>query len=96
VVAVGARLATHPRIRQVVSRNDTGKWNTDPAYPDGLYLGLSYRDRALLRLASVVIEQNDEWLVGRRYLSNHSLEAVLDQERKEDKTREETRELTPA
>jgi hypothetical protein len=46
VVAVGARLATHPRIRQVVFRNDTGKWNTDPAYPDGLYLGLSYRSPA--------------------------------------------------
>ena len=42
-----------------------------------------------------MIEQNDEWLVGRRYLGNHSLEAVLDQER-EDKDREQTRELTPA
>jgi hypothetical protein len=42
-----------------------------------------------------VIEQNDEWLVGRRYVSNHSLEAVLDRE-KEDKDRKETRELTPA
>jgi hypothetical protein len=40
-----------------------------------------------------VIEQNDEWLVGRRYLSNHSLEAILDHEKKD---REETRELTPA
>jgi hypothetical protein len=50
----------------------------------------------LIRLAaSVVIEQNDEWLVGRRYLSNHSLEVVLDQQR-EDRNREETRELTPA
>jgi hypothetical protein len=43
-----------------------------------------------------VIEQNDEWLVGRRYLSNHSLEAVLDQEKKEERDREETRELTAA
>jgi len=43
-----------------------------------------------------VIEQNDEWLVGRRYLSNHSLEALLDQQREEDKDREETRELTTA
>ena len=40
-----------------------------------------------------MIEQNDEWLVGRRYLSNHSLEAVLDPE-KEDNDREERRELT--
>jgi hypothetical protein len=42
-----------------------------------------------------VIEQNDEWLVGRRYLSNHSLEAVLDQE-KDDNDLKETRELTAA
>jgi transposase-like protein len=60
-------------------------------------VGIFPNNHALIRLAaSVVIEQNDEWLVGRRYLSNHSLEAVLDQEKKEDKTREETRELTAA
>jgi putative transposase len=60
-------------------------------------VGIFPNDRSLIRLAaSVVIEQNDEWLVGRRYLSNHSLEAVLDQEKKEDKDREETRELTTA
>jgi putative transposase len=60
-------------------------------------VGIFPNDRSLLRLtASVVIEQNDEWLVGRRYLSAHSLEAVLDQEEKEDKDREETRELTRA
>jgi putative transposase len=59
-------------------------------------VGIFPNDRSLIRLAaSVVIEQNDEWLVGRRYLSNHSLEAVLDQE-KEDKHREETPELTAA
>jgi putative transposase len=60
-------------------------------------VGIFPNDRSLIRLAaSVVIEQNDEWLVGRRYLSNHSLEAVLDQEMKEDKDREEARELTAA
>src|SRR5437867_2784828 len=61
-------------------------------------VGIFPNDRALIRLAaSVVIEQNDEWLVGRRYLSAHSLDALLDQE-KEDKAknREEARELTPA
>jgi hypothetical protein len=53
-------------------------------------------DRSLIRLAaSVVIEQNDEWLVGHRYLSNHSLEAILDQDKK-DNSREEARELTAA
>jgi putative transposase len=60
-------------------------------------VGIFPNDRSLIRLAaSVVIEQNDEWLVGHRYLSNHSLEAVLDQEKNEDRNREETRELTAA
>jgi transposase-like protein len=59
-------------------------------------VGIFPNDRALLRLAtSVVIEQNDEWLVGKRYLSIHSLEELLNDE-KEDKTREEARELTAA
>jgi transposase-like protein len=60
-------------------------------------VGIFPNDRSLIRLAaSVVIEQNDEWLVGRRYLSNHLLEALLDPDKKEDKAREETRELTVA
>ena len=51
-------------------------------------VGIFPNDRALLRLAaSVVIEQNDEWLVGRRYLSNHSLEACLIEKRKNTKTK---------
>jgi putative transposase len=59
-------------------------------------VGIFPNDRSLIRLAaSVVIEQNDEWLVGRRYLSAHSLDAILDQGR-EDDDREETRELTAA
>jgi transposase-like protein len=59
-------------------------------------VGIFPNDRSLIRLAaSVVIEQNDEWLVGRRYLSAHSLDAVFDRE-KEDKDREESRELTAA
>src|SRR5690242_4351764 len=41
-------------------------------------VGIFPNDKALIRLAaSVVIEQNDEWLVGHRYLSAHSLEAIL-------------------
>jgi hypothetical protein len=43
-----------------------------------------------------VIEQNDEWLVGRRYLSAHSLEAVLEGDRQEQEQQEEVRELTAA
>ncbi len=59
-------------------------------------VGIFPNDRSLIRLAaSVVIEQNDEWLIGRRYMSAHSLETVLDQ-RKDTNEREETRELTAA
>ena len=59
-------------------------------------VGIFPNDRSLIRpAASVVIEQNDEWLVGRRYLSAHALEAVLDRE-KEEKEQEEVRELTAA
>src|SRR5213080_4539742 len=59
-------------------------------------VGIFPNDRSLIRLAaSVVSEQNDEWLVGKRYLSNHTLETILDQE-KADNDREETRELTAA
>jgi putative transposase len=47
-------------------------------------VGIFPNDRSLIRLAaSVVIEQNDEWPVGRRHLSNHSLDAVLDQEQED-------------
>ena len=45
VADTGARLARHQRVRQVRFRNDTGVWNTDPGYPDGLYLGLDCRGR---------------------------------------------------
>jgi hypothetical protein len=43
VARTGAGLAVHPRVREVRFRDDTGYWNTDPAYPDGLYLGVGYR-----------------------------------------------------
>jgi transposase-like protein len=61
-------------------------------------VGIFPNDRSLIRLAaSVVIEQNDEWLVGRRYLSAHSLDAVLDRESEERaEEQEEVRELTAA
>ena len=43
-------------------------------------VGIFPNDRALIRLATmVVIEQNDEWLVGRRYLSVHSITAILEE-----------------
>jgi putative transposase len=59
-------------------------------------VGIFPNDRALIRLAtSVVIEQNDEWLVGHRYLSAHSLETILN-DYKRDNNSEEVRELTAA
>ncbi len=44
-------------------------------------VGIFPDDRSLVRLASMLaIEQNDEWLVGRRYLSNESIALVLEDE----------------
>ena len=41
-------------------------------------VGIYPNDRALIRLAGMLlIEQNDEWLVQRRYLSDHSMQLVL-------------------
>ena len=39
-------LAAHPRIRELRFRNDTGHWNVDPDYPDGVYWGPRYRSEA--------------------------------------------------
>jgi hypothetical protein len=35
-------LIAHPRVRELLFRNDTGRWNTDPDYPDGLYWRVGY------------------------------------------------------
>jgi hypothetical protein len=38
-------LVSHPRVRQLTLRNDSGAWNSDPEkYPDGVYWGIDYRD----------------------------------------------------
>jgi putative transposase len=59
-------------------------------------VGIFPDDRSLIRLAtSLVIEQNDEWLVGRRYLSLDSLVPLLE-ERHEQQDEEEVLELTAA
>ena len=39
-------LAAHPRVRELRFRNDTGDWNVDPDYPDGIYWGPRYRSAA--------------------------------------------------
>jgi hypothetical protein len=46
VAGAGASLVGHPRVREVRFIDDTGDWNTDPTYPDGLYLGLQCRSLA--------------------------------------------------
>jgi hypothetical protein len=39
---LGRSLATHPRVRQMTFRDDTGRWNVSPHYPDGLYWMVEY------------------------------------------------------
>ena len=57
-------------------------------------VGIFPNDAALLRLAgALLIEQNDEWLIARRYLSQESLELVLVDE---PGTTKEATPLTPA
>jgi transposase-like protein len=60
-------------------------------------VGIFPNDKALLRLAaSVVIEQNDEWLVGRRYLSLDSLAVLLEEHSDTQDKEEEVLALTAA
>ena len=60
-------------------------------------VGIFPNDRSLIRLAaSVVIEQNDEWLVGRRYLSAHSMEQVLEENEDRETEDQEVLALTAA
>jgi putative transposase len=62
-------------------------------------VGIFPDDRSLIRLVGMLcLEQNDEWLVGRRYLSAAAMEPLLEQRLHRDTAtdHEEVRELTPA
>ncbi|UNX54930.1 hypothetical protein MF406_01120 [Georgenia sp. TF02-10] len=43
IARLGSDLAVHPDVRQVTIRDDAGRWNRDPRYPDGFYLGVDCR-----------------------------------------------------
>src|ERR1700733_13221974 len=65
-------------------------------------VGIYPNDRALIRLAGMLlIEQNDEWLVQRRYLSDHSIRQVLSppggsEQARSNNNKEEVATLNPA
>ncbi|MDO3678886.1 hypothetical protein [Paenibacillus ehimensis] len=46
VTRIASALMVRQGIRELRFLNDSGVWNTDPGYPDGLYLGLKYRARS--------------------------------------------------
>ncbi|MBP1989382.1 hypothetical protein [Paenibacillus eucommiae] len=43
VVQIASELMVRKGVRELKFLNDSGVWNTDSSYPDGLYLGLKYR-----------------------------------------------------
>ncbi|MFF2154983.1 hypothetical protein ACFVVQ_06675 [Paenibacillus chitinolyticus] len=43
VAQIASEIMVRTGVRELKFINDSGSWNTDPTYPDGLYLGLKYR-----------------------------------------------------
>lgn len=52
-----AGIAANPQVREVLIRNDTGRWNVDPRYPDGIYVRLEAAD------ADDVVWSVDVWFI---------------------------------
>jgi hypothetical protein len=46
ITGLAAQLAVRPDVHAVTLRNETGHWNTDPDYPDGIYLLVECADEA--------------------------------------------------
>jgi hypothetical protein len=56
---LGEELVVHPRVRMLRFRDDTGHWNVDRLYPDGVYWGVEYvgADRARWNLDMWFVDQ---------------------------------------
>lgn len=46
ISGIAAQLMSNHRVRDLKFINDTGDWNTDPAYPDGYFLGITYQSKS--------------------------------------------------
>ncbi|GIN58953.1 hypothetical protein J8TS2_32720 [Lederbergia ruris] len=42
ISGIASHLMSNPQVRDLKFINDTGNWNTDPTYPDGYFLGITY------------------------------------------------------
>lgn len=45
ISGIASQLMSNPRVRDLKFINDTGNWNTDPSYPDGYFLGVTYESK---------------------------------------------------
>jgi hypothetical protein len=64
---IGRSLAIHPRVRRVSFRNETGRWNVSPHYPDGLYWLVEY-----------VADPDVEWTLDLWFLSDGTIQFDLE------------------